>query len=174
MADVFKKLNLKDQSEIVVLHAPESFEAELGSLQSAVVHRKLKPQHALQFGLAFVTQEKVLDEVSAAMTKQANGDALIWIAYPKKSSKKYHCEFKRPLHNCSERSKFTSRNTPVRLYSEYRRSEIRPRSKLCRGLFNRDSEWRVLSEAGYETVRMVAIDEDWSALRFRKSEFVGE
>ena len=132
MADVFKKLNLKDQSEIVVLHAPESFEAELGSLQSAVVHRKLKPQHALQFGLAFVTQEKVLDEVSAAMTKQANGDALIWIAYPKKSSKKYQCEF------------------------------------------NRDSEWRVLSEAGYETVRMVAIDEDWSALRFRKSEFVGK
>ena len=132
MADIFKKLNLKDQTEIVVLHAPESFEAELGSLQNIVVHRKLKPQHALQFGLAFVTQEKVLDEVSAAMTKQAKGDVLIWIAYPKKSSKKYHCEF------------------------------------------NRDSEWRVLSEAGYETVRMVAIDEDWSALRFRKSEFVGK
>lgn len=132
MADIFKKLNLKDQTEIVVLHAPESFEAELGSLQNIVVHRKLKPQHALQFGLAFVTQEKVLDEVSAAMTKQAKGDALIWIAYPKKSSKKYHCEF------------------------------------------NRDNEWRVLSEAGYETVRMVAIDEDWSALRFRKSEFVGK
>lgn len=132
MADIFKKLNLKDQTEIVVLHAPESFEAELGSLQNIVVHRKLKPQHALQFGLAFVTQEKVLDEVSAAMTKQANGDVLIWIAYPKKSSKKYQCKF------------------------------------------NRDSEWRVLSEAGYETVRMVAIDEDWSALRFRKSEFVGK
>jgi len=34
--------------------------------------------------------------------------------------------------------------------------------------FNRDSGWTVLAEAGYEPVRMVAIDTDWSALRFRK------
>ena len=38
--------------------------------------------------------------------------------------------------------------------------------------FNRDSEWRVLKTAGYESVRMVAIDADWSALRFRKKQFV--
>jgi hypothetical protein len=48
--------------------------------------------------------------------------------------------FKRPLHNCSERSKFGSRSAPGRLYSEHgirsHRTKIRPRSKLCRGLFN--------------------------------------
>lgn len=36
--------------------------------------------------------------------------------------------------------------------------------------FNRDSGWSELGKAGYEPVRMVAIDEDWSALRFRKTE----
>jgi predicted DNA-binding antitoxin AbrB/MazE fold protein len=36
--------------------------------------------------------------------------------------------------------------------------------------FNRDTGWDALQKAGYETVRAVAIDEDWSALRFRKLE----
>lgn len=36
--------------------------------------------------------------------------------------------------------------------------------------FNRDNGWAELGKAGYEPVRMVAIDEDWSALRFRKAE----
>ena len=29
-----------------------------------------------------------------------------------------------------------------------------------------------MGEAGFRAVRMVAIDEDWSALRFRRSEFI--
>lgn len=36
--------------------------------------------------------------------------------------------------------------------------------------FNRDTGWAKLGELGYEPVRTVAIDEDWSALRFRKAE----
>ncbi len=36
--------------------------------------------------------------------------------------------------------------------------------------FNRDTGWSKLGELGYEPVRAVAIDEDWSALRFRKVE----
>ena len=38
--------------------------------------------------------------------------------------------------------------------------------------FNRDSGWSVIRAAGFDSVRMVAIDEDWSALRFRRLEFV--
>ena len=37
---------------------------------------------------------------------------------------------------------------------------------------DRDSGWQVLGDAGFEPVRMVAIDEDWSALRFRRVEHV--
>lgn len=36
--------------------------------------------------------------------------------------------------------------------------------------FNRDTGWSALGEAGFEAVRQVAIDEDWSALRFRRVE----
>ena len=43
-------------------------------------------------------------------------------------------------------------------------------SKKYKCEFNRDNGWAVLGKQGYEGVRMVAIDEDWSALRFRKAE----
>ncbi|MBZ5535739.1 MAG: hypothetical protein LAO31_07280 [Acidobacteriia bacterium] len=45
-------------------------------------------------------------------------------------------------------------------------------SKKYRCDFNRDSGWDALGAAGFEGVRMVAIDEDWSALRFRRTEFI--
>lgn len=40
-------------------------------------------------------------------------------------------------------------------------------SKKYKCEFNRDSGWTLLGKHNYEPVRMVAIDEDWSALRFR-------
>lgn len=36
--------------------------------------------------------------------------------------------------------------------------------------FNRDTGWAILGKHGYEPVRAIAIDEDWSALRFRNVE----
>jgi len=38
--------------------------------------------------------------------------------------------------------------------------------------FNRDTGWSALRSAGFDTVRQVAIDEDWSALRFRRVEYI--
>lgn len=38
--------------------------------------------------------------------------------------------------------------------------------------FNRDNGWKVLGEYEMEPVRQVAIDEDWSALRFRKVAYI--
>jgi hypothetical protein len=38
--------------------------------------------------------------------------------------------------------------------------------------FNRDSGWDVLRGSGFDSVRQVSIDEDWSALRFRRVEFI--
>jgi hypothetical protein len=45
-------------------------------------------------------------------------------------------------------------------------------SKKYKCEFNRDSGWDVLGRAGFEGVRQVAIDQDWSALRFRRVEFI--
>jgi hypothetical protein len=38
--------------------------------------------------------------------------------------------------------------------------------------FNRDTGWEILGKLGFEPVRAVAIDNDWSALRFRRVEFI--
>lgn len=45
MSDVFKKLNLKHQEEILVLNAPESFEPELASLDGVAVRRSTDRYH---------------------------------------------------------------------------------------------------------------------------------
>lgn len=37
---------------------------------------------------------------------------------------------------------------------------------------NRDRGWETIKEAGFRTVSQVAIDNDWSALRFRNARFV--
>jgi hypothetical protein len=130
MASVFDKLNLGDRTEVVVLDAPASLEPELALLKGVVVQRSLKNVDAVGFSLAFVTKQKELDAMAGAVAKKAKGDALVWFAYPKGTSKRYTCEF------------------------------------------NRDTGWHVLGQNGFEAVRQVAIDEDWSALRFRRVEFI--
>lgn len=45
-------------------------------------------------------------------------------------------------------------------------------SKKYSAEINRDSGWDSIEKLGLETVRAVSIDDDWSALRFRLSQFV--
>ncbi|MCU1335047.1 MAG: hypothetical protein JWO19_628 [Bryobacterales bacterium] len=113
-----------------MLNSPESFEPELKALRGVTIQRDLKALDQIEFFLAFVTKQKEVDTLGKAIGRKAKGDAVVWFAYPKGSSKKY-------------------------------KSEI-----------NRDSGWKILGDAGFEPVRMVAIDEDWSAVRFRRAEFI--
>ena len=46
-------------------------------------------------------------------------------------------------------------------------------SKTMKSELNRDTGWDVLHRAGFDTVRLVAIDADWSALRFRRKKHIG-
>jgi hypothetical protein len=127
---VFKKLNLRDQAEVVVLDAPATFEPEIAKLSGVTVRRALTSGAPVSFALAFVTRQGELDALATAITKRAMGDPVVWFAYPKQSSKSVKCEF------------------------------------------NRDTGWGILGRAGLEPVRMVAIDADWSAVRFRRVEHI--
>ena len=131
MASVFGKLNLKDQDEIVVLNAPASFEPELASLSDVRIKRSIGDVKSIAFSLAFVTKQKEVDAIAKAVGKKTAGDAIVWFAYPKKSSKRYT-------------------------------------SDLGMGT----GGWAPLGEAGFEPVRMIAIDEDWTAVRFRRAGFI--
>ncbi|MBE0653901.1 MAG: hypothetical protein IH594_08890 [Bacteroidales bacterium] len=43
-------------------------------------------------------------------------------------------------------------------------------SKKYKSEINRDKGWETMGKLGLEPVRQIAVDEDWSALRFRKVE----
>jgi len=45
-------------------------------------------------------------------------------------------------------------------------------SKRYKSEVTRDAGWAVLGEQGFEAVRQIAIDEAWSALRFRRTEYI--
>ena len=128
MSPLFKKLNLGSHTVVHVLNAPASFEPELVSLQGVSLKRSVSAP--CSFAIAFVVTQAELDFASKKLSAACSGDAVLWVAYPKGTSKKYRCEF------------------------------------------HRDSGWPALAAAGYEPVRMVAVDEDWSALRFRKVEHI--
>ncbi|HUB00184.1 MAG TPA: hypothetical protein VMA34_17765 [Terracidiphilus sp.] len=130
MATIFEKLQLKDRQQIVVLNAPSSFQPELARLPVLTIHHHLDSVPATGFLLAFVTRKAEVDALAPEVARRAQGDAAVWFAYPKGTSKKYKCDF------------------------------------------NRDTGWSALNALGFETVRSIAIDEDWTALRFRRSEFV--
>src|SRR6185369_11722592 len=95
MAPVFGKLNLKDQKQILVLNSPASFEPELKSLRGVTVQRDLKNAGEIEFSLAFVIKQSEVDTLGKAIAKKAEGDAVVWFAYPKGSSKKYKSEINR-------------------------------------------------------------------------------
>jgi hypothetical protein len=130
MAKVFAKLNLKDHKQIVVLDSPSSFESELARLKGVEVIRDLKKAKQVTFSLAFVTTPEQIDALAPKLALKAEGDAIVWFAYPKGTSKRY-------------------------------KSQI-----------SRDNGWNVLGREGFEPVRIVAIDEDWSAKRFRRACFI--
>jgi hypothetical protein len=94
------------------------------------VRRRVTTKASFSYVLAFVTRRSQIAKLANRLEVQAKGDAVVWIAYPKGTSKRYQCDF------------------------------------------NRDSGWEHLGDAGFEGVRQVAIDEDWSALRFRRVEYI--
>jgi hypothetical protein len=130
MSIVFAKLNFKDHKQIVVLDAPGSFESEIAALKGVEIIRDLKKAKEVTFSLAFVITPEQINALAPAIARKAAGDAIVWFAYPKGTSKKY-------------------------------KSQI-----------GRDNGWDVLGREGFEPVRMVAIDEDWSAKRFRRAGFI--
>ena len=47
-------------------------------------------------------------------------------------------------------------------------------SKKYKSDINRDQGWEELGKADFESVKIIAIDEDWSALRFRRVKHIKE
>ena len=131
MTTLFKKLNLKDHKEIILINAPDSFEGEANAIGQLVpIITDYTKVEAITFCLSFNFTINDIEQTIKNIADKLEGDAVIWFCYPKKSSKKYTSEI------------------------------------------HRDQGWEIMGDYDLEGVRLVAIDEDWSALRWRKVEYI--
>lgn len=118
------KLKITQQQSVLVKNVP-------GDLQAVFSHEDLKASRGKKYDavILFVTDQTQLNrDIKSTLTALQN-DALLWISYPKKSSK-------------------------------------------VKADISRDYGWDALTEAGYIPVTQIAIDQTWSALRFRKADKV--
>lgn len=124
-AAIIKKLQLKDQSKpILILNAPKEYEEVIKAFE-AEVHKEIGLD-SYPFVQVFGSSNEEIQANAKKALEVVEEDGLLWLCYPKKSSKLYKGS------NCS-----------------------------------RETVATLLSDEGFEPVRQVAIDEDWSALRFR-------
>ncbi len=126
MTDVFRKLNFKGHSPILVVGSPRSFAAELKAMSAETeIHAAPKASSRSDFALAFAPMRADLLAAAKVLLRAIEDGAVAWFAYPKQTSKHFTSDLNRDL--CGE----------------------------------------ALKPLGLQPVRQVAIDDDWSALRFK-------
>lgn len=129
MQPILQKLNARSGVPVVVLDAPPDFEPLLNTWgEDTVVRRELGS--GTPFVLWFVRAVSDLPARVQQIVPLLADDAVLWLAYPKKSSKRYQSDLSQ-MHG-----------------------------------------WQPLGDLGFEAVRQVSIDSDWSALRFRRTEHI--
>jgi hypothetical protein len=118
---VAAKLRIKPEQPLWVVNGPDMAEQVFAGAgyMTAVPKNRLVGQVVL-----FAANKAELEHYFSRLADKLLTDALLWIAYPKKTGKI--------------------------------KSDI-----------TRDSGWEAVFGAGYEPVTQIAIDDDWSALRFR-------
>lgn len=125
---LLKKLNFKDQGQpVLIVNAPKSYDEVILAFEGEV-HREPE-QESYDFVQVFGANNEELQALAKKAVSYVKEDGLLWLCYPKKSSKTYKGS------DCS-----------------------------------RETVMFMLADEGYEPVRQVAVDEDWSALRFREVE----
>ncbi|MFS0774574.1 DUF3052 domain-containing protein [Neobacillus sp. 3P2-tot-E-2] len=127
VSPLLKKLNFKDQGQpVLIMNAPKAYD-EIKAIFEGEVHQDVIEQMTYDFVQVFGSSNEELKTLAKRAAGYVKADGLLWLCYPKKSSKSYKGS------DCS-----------------------------------RDTVTGMLSEEGFEPVRQIAIDEDWSALRFRE------
>ncbi|QRG70354.1 YdeI/OmpD-associated family protein [Brevibacillus choshinensis] len=135
-ADIAKKLRWKPGMRFLILNPSEEawslFSSGYEDASPVVSHEPLSQgagAGSFDLVLLYVSSAAELAEWSSAALSAVSSDGLLWVAYPKKTSK-----IKTDIH--------------------------------------RDQGWEPISEAGWEGVALVSLDETWSAMRFRPAEKV--
>ena len=130
-APLATKLHLKPGHRVLLVNAPAGYPERLDPLpDGAKVSTAAAPGETFDAVQLFVRTKAELDREAVAAIKAVMPGGLLWISYPKRSSKV---------------------DTDL----------------------TRDIGWQTLTEAGWTGVAQVAIDDVWSATRFRPAADVG-
>jgi hypothetical protein len=131
MEGIWKKMNLKPGTEVMILQSPAEFHPYLEEIKKLTnVYTDLEAKENIAFCIIFTTRQAEVNQFAELVASRLEADGALWFCYPKGSSRKYTCDF------------------------------------------NRDTGWEILGKLGFEPVRQIAIDNDWSALRFRRVEYI--
>ena len=129
MRPVARKLGLNPGMRALILASPPSYLKLLTPLAGGITVSS-RAHERYQFVQVFATHLSEIRDFAKKLPKHAARNALVWISYPKKTS--------------------------------------RTNSNLSRDIIR-----EAMSGAGWRAVSIVAIDEVWSALRFRPAGQVG-
>ena len=120
---VARKLGMNPGMRALIIGPPPDYLKMLAPLPDGLTVSS-KSSGVYPFVQVFVTRLAEIADIGKRLTKHAGPNALVWISYPKKGSKR-------------------------------------------EGNLSRDVIREAMKEAGWRAVSIVAIDETWSALRFR-------
>lgn len=126
-----KKLMIKPNMRVGFINPPEGYPEAIGELPAGAAVVADPEPGSLDAVVLFVKSLAELEGRAPEAIALVKFDGLLWIGYPKKTSK-------------------------------------------IKTDIDRDSGWAKMSAIGYAGVAMVALDETWSAMRYRPAERVGK
>jgi hypothetical protein len=118
-----KKLGLKPGRRALILNAPDGYRELLDPLPEGV-DVTTTPDGTFDFVQVFAKNQADLAEYAPAALAAVKPGGMLWIAFPKKTSK-------------------------------------------IQTDISRDTGWDVIRQAGWQGIFLIAVDEVWSAMRFR-------
>lgn len=99
MDPLLKKLNYKDEEEILVLNSPPEYQGLLNdftkSTRVLTNIDNLVSDQGIKFALIFLFKQEDLSKLIPLFIEHLIEDAKLWVTYPKKSSKKYKSDIDR-------------------------------------------------------------------------------
>ncbi len=94
MKSILKKLNIKDQAEILVLNLPDEFEKKFNTLKNIDIFESLVQLNKFSYGILFTTSVSDLKNQINTLIPKILDDAVLWIAFPSE-----HTDFESDLHD---------------------------------------------------------------------------
>lgn len=96
MSELFKKLRLTTQKHMLIINPPDGFKKETDILsESGITIDLVKKSEKYPFIMLFVLNLNDVSGKAEEISGAIDDDGVLWVCYPKKSSRKYKTELSR-------------------------------------------------------------------------------